>query len=142
MSHNGAMTDRRRATFEPALEALARAWNRLDPDLLAPWLMDRVRYVSIDTELSLQGSVQVLEYMRRKAARIEEVGEPARIRAELGWIPTLSGDPRPCVISGQGSVDRAALFMVTLTDSGLIERIEVSTTDPDPAFAEGTGILP
>lgn len=136
------MTDRRLTTFDPALEALARAWNRLDPDLLAPWLADRVRYVSSDTELSLQGSVQVLEYMRRKTARIEEAGEVARIRAELGWIPSLTGGRRPCVISSQGDVDRAALFLVTVTEDGLIERIEVSTTDPDPTLAEGAGILP
>jgi hypothetical protein len=33
----------------------------------------------------------VLEYLRRKVARIEEAGEAARIRAELGWVRAAGG---------------------------------------------------
>lgn len=125
-----------------AVVALALAWNRLDPDVVAPWLDETVCYDSRDTDLSLRGRGPVLEYLRRKSARIEEAGEVARIRAELGWLRGPSGELRPCVISSQGAVERAALFLVTVGDSGLIERIEVSTADPDPATAEGSGIVP
>jgi hypothetical protein len=46
------------------------------------------------------------------------------------------------VISSQGDVERAALFLVTLTVEGRIERIEVSTSDADRRHAEGSGVVP
>jgi hypothetical protein len=131
-----------RPPFEPALEALARSWNRLDPDLLAPWLSEGVRYESATTELSLCGRQPVMDYLRRRVLRIEEAGEVARIRAELGWVPTARHGRRPCVISSQGDVERAALFLVTLAADGRIDRIEVATADPDPRLAEGSGVVP
>ncbi len=126
----------RRATV-----ALATCWNRLDPGVLAPWLRPDVRYRSHDTELDLQGRVEVLDYLARKVELIEKVGETARVRAELGQVVTAAG-PRPCVISGQGEVERAALFLVTVDGEGLVERIEVCTSDPDPLDAEGSGEFP
>lgn len=128
--------------FEPALEALARSWNRLDPELLAPWLADDARYESPAAELFLFGREAVLEYLRRKVARIEEAGDAARIRAELGWVRAASGGRRGCVISSQGELARAALFLVSVAEDGRIERIEVCTSDPDPRLADGSGIVP
>lgn len=145
LSENGCVAGNRcaeGALFEPALEALARSWNRLDPELLAPWLADDVRYESPAAELFLFGRQAVLEYLRRKVARIEEAGEAARIRAELGWIRTAGGGRRGCVISSQGEVERAALFLVGVAGDGRIERIEVCTSDPDPGLADGSGIVP
>jgi len=130
------------APFEPALEALARSWNRLDPELLAPWLAEQVRYESLATDLCLFGREVVLEYLRRKVARIEEAGEAARIRAELGWVREAGGRRRACVISSQGELARAALFLVSVGKDGRIERIEVCTSDPDPRLADGSGIVP
>ena len=136
------MDDPHLADFEPAVVALAQAWNRLDPDLLAPWLADNVRYDSAATDLSLEGRQSVLDHIRRKVARIEEVGEEARIRAQLGWVHGAGGRRRSCVISSQGSAGRSALFIPSLTSSGLIERIEICTGDPDPAAAEPTEVFP
>jgi len=145
LSENGGMVeDPARGTprFEPALEALARSWNRLDSELLAPWLAEGVRYESPATELYLCGREAVMDYLQRKVCRIEEAGEEARIRAELGWVATVGRGRRPCVISSQGDVERAALFLVTLAADRRIERIEVATVDPDPRLAEGTGVYP
>ncbi len=129
-------------SFEPALEALARSWNRLDPELLLPWLAEGVCYESLSTELCLCGRGAVLDHLRRKVRRIEEAGEAARIRAELGWVRTVTGGRRPCVISSQGEVERAAVFLVTLAADRRIERIEICTSDPDPRLADGSGIFP
>jgi hypothetical protein len=131
-----------RPLFEPALEALARCWNRLDPELLDPWLAAGVRYESAATDLYLSGRQAVMDYVRRKMLRIEEAGEAARIRAELGWVPIAGRGQRPCVISSQGDVERAAVFLVTLSADGTIERIEVCTGDPDPRLADGSGVVP
>lgn len=139
---NGSMDDPRRTDFEPAVVALARAWNRLDPDLLAPWLAETVQYDSADTDLSLHGRQSVLDYLRRKVERIEEAGDAARIRAQLGWVQGVAGHRHPCVISSQGGTVRSALFIPSLTSAGLIERIEVCTRDPDPAAAEASGVVP
>jgi hypothetical protein len=128
--------------FEPALEALARSWNRLDPELLAPWLADDARYEAPAAELFMFGREVVLEYLRRKVGRIEEAGEAARIRAELGWVREAGGRRRACVISSQGELARAALFLVSVGKDGRIERIEVCTSDPDPRLAHGSGIVP
>jgi len=128
--------------FEASLEALARSWNRLDPELLAPWLVEDVRYESLETELCLTGRRMVLDHLRRKVRRIEEAGEAARIRAQLGWVRTVGGGRRECVISSQGDVERAAVFLVALAADGRIERIEVCTSDPDPRLADGSEIFP
>ena len=40
--------------MDQALEALAAVWNRLDPDVLRPFLNDTVRYESFETELALE----------------------------------------------------------------------------------------
>jgi len=145
LGDNGCMADRGRdgpPRFEPALEALARSWNRLDPELLAPWLAEDVCYESLETELCLAGRRAALDHLRRKVRRIEEAGEAARIRAQLGWVRTVGGDRRACVISSQGDVERAAVFLVELAADGQIERIEVCTSDPDPRLADGSGIFP
>jgi hypothetical protein len=142
VSDNVGMDEPAPLQFASAVTALARAWNRLDPDVVAPWLDDDVRYDSLETELSLQGRTAVLEHLRRKAARIDEAGELARIRTQLGWVASLGGEPRPCLIADQGGVERTALFLVTVTEEGLIARIEVCTRDPDPALAVGSGIVP
>lgn len=139
---NGPMDDPQLTEFEPAVVALARAWNRLDPDLLMPWLAENVRYDSAATDFSLQGRRSVLDHFRRKVARIEEAGEEARIRAQLGWVCRVGGRRRACVISSQGGADRSALFIPSLTSAGLIERIEICTSDPDPAAAEATEVFP
>jgi len=128
--------------FEPAMEALARCWNRLDAELLDPWLAEGVRYEAPATELYLCGRRAVMDYLQRKVCRIEEAGEEARIRAELGWVPAAGRGRRPCVISSQGDVERAAVFLVTLAVDGKLERIEVCTADPDPRLAEGSGVVP
>jgi len=117
-------------------------WNRLDPDILEPFLSESVRYESFETELCLEGKTAVLEHLRRKVGLIETAGQDARIRAELGWVESWGGGRKPCVISGQGDVDRSALFFVTLDADGRMDRIVLSTVDPDPQAAEPSGIIP
>jgi hypothetical protein len=90
----------------------------------------------------LEGKAEVLDYLRRKVDLIEVVGEGARIRAQTGFVTTVAERKRPCVISSQGEVEPAALFMVTLGRDGLVHRVEVCTEDPDPRTAEGTDSFP
>ncbi len=130
------------SALEAATRVLARAWNRSDPDILAPWLADRVRYSSTDTELVLEGRGEVLEHLRVKMERIEEVGASARVRAELGHLPVAGGPPRPCVISTQGNRGVPVLFLVWLDDQDRVDRVELATTDPDPRSAIPTGEVP
>jgi hypothetical protein len=132
----------RRAFEASAVEALAVAWNRLDPGVLAPRLADSVRYLSFETELLLEGKGHVLSYLERKMSLIEQAGDRARIRAEVGTIRT-PGDPRrPCVISRQGSSAAAALFLVDVDEGGSIVRVQVVTSDPDPSSAQSSGRAP
>ncbi len=122
-----------------ATEALARCWNRLDPQLLAPWLAECVRYTSSDTDLHLEGRAAVLDHLERKAALIEQVGDAARLHAELGLV----GSPQqPCVIASQGDRGPSALFLVWVDGEGLISRVEVTTRDPDPRSALPSGVRP
>jgi hypothetical protein len=140
MSDSDAAPDT--SALEAATAALARAWNRLDPDEVAPWLAEGVRYGSVDTDLVLEGRGEVLEHLRGKMGRIGEVGEAARIRAEIGHLPAAGGRTRPCVISTQGDRGVPVLFMVWLDDENRIARVELVTTDPDPRSAVGSGLIP
>ncbi len=131
-----------REAVEEATIVLALAWNRLDPGLLEPWLADDVLYESPDTELLLDGRTQVMSYLVGKMELLAELGEDARVRAQIGTV-ALPGDPRhPCVISGQGDLERAALFIVRLGGDGRISTITVTTADPDPGSAEASGEFP
>ena len=137
-----AMAPHDHTAMESALEALARSWNRLDPGILEPLLAPEVRYESFDTDLLLEGKATVLDHLTRKVELIELVGEDARMRVQLAWVPGHGGERRPCLISSQGDVKRAALFFVSLGSGGLIHRIVLSTHDPEPCSAEATGIFP
>lgn len=125
-----------------ALAALARTWNRLDPSELDSWLGDDACYESVETELTVAGPAQVMAYIERKVELIELVGDDAAIRAQLATMVTAAGVERPCVVTSQGGVERAALFLVDLDAAGLIGRIRVSVEDPDPAAAKATGWFP
>jgi len=125
-----------------ALKALAQTWNRLDPGVIEPWLAEDISYESLDTELLLEGKSTVLDHLTRKVELIDRVGEDARLRVQLGSIRAVDGSPRPCLISSQGAVQRAALFFVTVGANGLIERILLSTRDPDPREATESGVYP
>jgi hypothetical protein len=125
-----------------ATEALARAWNRLDPGVIVPLLSDGVRYESMDTELLVEGRTQVASYLANKVEQISLVGDGATMHAEIGFVATPSDPRRPCVISHQGGGGASALFLVSVDASGMIHRIEVCTIDPDPKCATGTGSFP
>jgi len=137
-----AMASHDHTALEIALDALARSWNRLDPGILDPMLAPEVRYESFDTDLLLEGKATVLDHLTRKVELIEMVGEDARLRVQLGWVPGHGGDRRPCLVSSQGDVKPAALFFVSLGSDGLIHRIVLSTHDPEPCSAEASGIFP
>ena len=137
-----AMASHDHTALEIALDALARSWNRLDPGILEPLLAPEVRYESFDTDLLLEGKATVLDHLTRKVELIEMVGEDARMRVQLGWVPGHGGDRRPCLVSSQGDVTRAALFFVSLGSDGLIHRVVLSTHDPEPCSAEASGIFP
>jgi hypothetical protein len=128
--------------LEAATRALARAWNRLDPGVIAPWLADGVRYSSADTDLVLEGKDVVLEHLFRKMERIEEVGEAARIRAEIGHLPAIGGRSRPCVIATQGDRGVPVLFLLWLDGEDHVDRVELTTTEPDPRSAVPSGLVP
>ena len=125
--------DARRA----ATEALARAWNRLDPGVVAPFLSEDVSYESVETELHLVGKRQVMANLERKAELITAAGEGAEVWAEVGSLPAPADQRYPCVISRQGGGGRTALFLLRFTTDGLIERVEVVTSDPDAAVGSG-----
>src|SRR4030042_1621308 len=89
------------------------------------------RVVSEQSRLASRGELgdngPVDEDAREGPPRIEEAGEAARIRAQLGWVRTVGGGRRECVISSQGDVERAAVFLVALSADGRVGRIEGAT---------------
>lgn len=113
-----------------AVEALARAWNDLDASAVEPWLTHDVRYRSPATETVLEGVGELRSYLIHKFDRIEAAGDDARVRARPGWMPVAEG----CVwvvISGQGDLDRSAVFRLELDDTGRIRAITVSVEEED-----------
>jgi len=113
-----------------AVEALARAWNDLETAAVEPWLAPGVRYRSLATETVLEGIGELRGYLTHKFDRIEAAGEEAWVRARPGWIPTPGGHEW-VVISGQGSLDRAAVFRLELDHDGRIRGITVSVEEDD-----------
>lgn len=113
-----------------AVEALVRAWNQLDAAAVEPWLAPDVCYRSPATETVLEGVSELRDYLARKFDRIEAAGEDARVRARPGWIPA-AGRHDWVVISGQGDLDRAAVFRLELDSEGRIRLVTVSVEPED-----------
>ena len=123
---NRAMGDRP----PDAVEALVRAWNHLDVDAVESWFASDVRYSSPATATVLEGVAELRAYLTRKFASIEAIGDDARVRARPGWLD-VGGERQWVVISGQGELDRAAVFHVELDREGQIARITVSADAVD-----------
>ncbi len=113
-----------------AVDALARAWNDLDIAAVEPWLAPDVHYRTPATETVLEGVGELRGYLVHKFDRIEAVGDDARVRARPGWIPSAEGHDW-VVISGQGDLDRAAVFRLELDRDGRIRGITVSVEEED-----------
>jgi hypothetical protein len=124
--------------FPEAVVALARAWNDLDVDAVDRWLAPDVCYRSPMTETVLDGIAELREYLGRKFTCIEAAGDDARVRARPGWLHTASGR-QWVVISGQGDLDRAAVFRLDLDDAGRIRGIMVSVEPDDRHDAAESG---
>lgn len=124
--------------FPAAVEALARAWNDLDPTAVEPWLAPGVRYRTPATETVLEGVAELTAYLSRKFERIETVGEDARVRARPGWLDRAGGREW-VVISGQGDLDRAAVFRLELDGDGRLSGITVSVDEADRSDAVDPG---
>ncbi len=113
-----------------AVEALARAWNDLDTAAVEPWLAPDVRYRSPATETVLEGIAELRAYLIHKFDRIEAVGEDARVRARPGRLPRTRASEW-VVISGQGDLDRSAVFRLELDEAGRIRDITVSVDEEE-----------
>jgi hypothetical protein len=118
-----------------AVRALTRAWNRLDVGEVESSFTDDVSYVAPAVGLSLGGRTEVLGYLRRKMDLIAQVGDDGKIEARVATLARASGDVW-CLVSTQGDVERAAVFILELDRSGQIARVEVSTDPEDRAAAE------
>lgn len=109
-----------------AARAIADAWTDLETGPLAELLDPRVRYESRAVEMLLEGRPEVIAYLERKMQLIEMVGEEAHIEARLVRLD-VRGDRRWAVLSKQGALERAAVFLPSVDAAGAIVAIEVLT---------------
>ena len=73
---------------------------------------------------------------------LAELDEDSQVRAQMGTVEVAGRADHPCVISGQGDLDRAALFVVDVDAEGRVSTITVSTSSPHPEQAVASGEFP
>lgn len=133
------------------VEIYAKAWNRLDFELLEPFLDDDVVYESQEVLSSLNGKAAVSEYLRGKFATIRKAIWRSQVYAEIGHcgtqdginIQVLSAEPfRPCILMAQGDPSKVLVLVLLDVESAKIKRIDLCTVVPHPSSAIRSGIYP
>lgn len=133
------------------VEIYARAWNRLDFEILGPFLDDGVVYESQEVFDSLDGKKAVSDYLRGKFATIRRTRWKSEVYAEIGHcgtqdgnnIQVLSAEPfRPCVLMAQGDPQKVLVLVLLNVESGKIKRIDLCTLVPHPSSAIRSGVYP
>lgn len=132
-------TDKKQLTEEDAVQAFAKAWNRLDPEGFLTLLAPDARYSSQWVFEELVGAEAIAEYLRSKmrTVRNHSVNDPrAVVRVEIG----RSAQGQPCAFMTQGhdnNIQAAAVFEVR---DDRIARYDLCI--PQILGAQRTGIYP
>ncbi|MBX3297670.1 MAG: nuclear transport factor 2 family protein [Acidobacteria bacterium] len=133
------------------VEIYAKALNRLDFELLEPFLDDDVVYESQEVLSSLKGKAAVSEYLRGKFATIRKAIWRSQVYAEIGHcgtqdgnnIQVLSAEPfRPCILMAQGDPSKVLVLVLLDVESAKIKRIDLCTVVPHPSSAIRSGVYP
>jgi hypothetical protein len=114
---------------------IALAWNRLDADVLDPFLADDVVYVSQHALMPLVGKLAVMEYLRDKMRTCHQSG--TRMFAELG-VYQLG----PCVMFAQGQPENLCGTILVRLQDGCITPIDILGIDLVPLNVRAIGIAP
>lgn len=135
-------TDPPTLSEEAAVEAFARAWNRLEPEVFLRLLAEDARYASQWVFEELVGAQAISHYLREKMRTVKAhaLNHPeARVRVETGSLSPRAGS-RPVAWMTQGNsgqVQAAVLFEVA---ENRIQRYDLCL--PELMGAVRTGIYP
>lgn len=133
------------------VEIYARAWNRLDFEILEPFLDESVVFESQEVFSSLDGKEAVSEYLMGKFATIRKTRWKSDVYAEIGHcgtqdgnnIQVLSAEPfRPCILMAQGDPNKVLVLVLLDVESAKIKRIDLCTVIPHPSSAIRSGVYP
>lgn len=133
------------------LRIYAKAWNRLDPEIIFPFLADDVVYESQNVLTPMIGKQNFTEYLCGKMQTISAAGDEGKVYAEIGFCGSQKGssiqlfgaEGKPVVIMAQGVKDvPLALIFLKINENKLIQRIDVCSAVPSPASALRTGEYP
>ena len=114
---------------------IALAWNRLDADVLEPFLAEDVVYVSQHVLKPLVGKLAVMEYLRDKMRTCHQRG--TRMFAELGVY-----QQGPSVMIAQGQPEKLCGTILVRLQDGCITRIDILGIDLLPLNGRAIGIVP
>ncbi len=128
----------------------AKAWNRLDPEIIEPYLFDSVEYSSQQVWETLKGKDTVFEYLSGKMAAIRDSSAEYKVYAEIGYCGSQKGkavqlfgaDGDPCVVMAQGNVDNPSGIVLLRIDDSKIVSIALCSVVPNPKDAVRTGEYP
>ncbi len=121
----------RAGTEDDAVQAYAKAWNRLKPDRFLELLAPDASYASQWVFEELQGVAAISDYLRRKmdAARASGAGDlSSRVQVKIGRT-TRGTHGRPCALMTQGTAEVKAVVIFEVED-GRIQRFDMCV----PAF--------
>jgi SnoaL-like polyketide cyclase. len=135
---------------EKLVRIYAKAWNRLDPKILEPYLADDVVYDSQMVLDSLVGKEVVYEFIKGKMQTIKKNRHVSDVFAEVGYCSNQNGynviafsawENRPCVVLAQGHSENLVGIALLDTEDGKIKRIGLCIVPP-PWSATRTGEYP
>ena len=131
--------DKKQLTEEDAVQAFAKAWNRLEPEAFLALLAPDARYASQWVFEELVGAEAIANYLRAKMRTIRNhsVNDPsAAVRVEIG----RSAQGRPCAFMTQGDQDEVQAATVFEVRDDKIARYDLCI--PQILDAQRTGIYP
>ena len=126
-------------TEEQAVEAFARAWNRLEPDDFLRLLKKDARYASQYVFNELVSASDIADYLREKmeSVRIHGINNiETRVRVEVGRL----SNGQPCALMTQGVSDVIRAVVVFEVDGERIVRYDLCM--PELYRAIRTGVYP
>lgn len=123
--------------------SVAKAYNKLDHVEIESLLADEVVYEN--QGVLVKGKVEVIGDMKAKFGDLRKSGR--KVFAELAVLPPGKAGNRgdeimPCMILSQAvQTNRVAVILVS-SKNGLIDRIEIRTSEPHWTQAQGSGLFP
>jgi SnoaL-like domain len=124
---------------ERAVEAYARAWNRLDLTIIEPLLDEDVRFRSQLVLEELHGKARVIEHLSGKMDAVANAGTEWIVFAELAEVTHRQS--RPCVCIAQGGKQRLVGLTLLTVEAGRISAIDLCLV-PSPHDARRSGFYP